>query len=55
MGIEYRKKMNFTFDNAQFSEDQATVTIKFEDGSTLPSHIEHALGKRMRRLRGLGI
>ncbi len=27
MGIEYRKKVNFTFDNAQFSEDQATITI----------------------------
>ncbi|KAI8631297.1 2-methylcitrate dehydratase PrpD [Xylariaceae sp. FL1651] len=42
--IEYRKKVNVTTDDAQFSTDQATVTIEFGDGSTLQKHIEHALG-----------
>ncbi|KAI0139851.1 2-methylcitrate dehydratase PrpD [Xylariaceae sp. FL1272] len=42
--VEYRKKVNFTADDEKFSKDQATVTVEFEDGSTLSSHIEHALG-----------
>ncbi|KAI1153179.1 2-methylcitrate dehydratase PrpD [Nemania diffusa] len=42
--IQFRKKVNVTTDDAHFSTDQATVTIEFEDGSTLEKHIEHALG-----------
>ncbi|KAI0809877.1 2-methylcitrate dehydratase PrpD [Xylaria sp. FL0064] len=42
--IEFRKKVNVTTDDEKFSTDQATVTIEFEDGSTLEKHIEHAIG-----------
>ncbi|KAI1348488.1 2-methylcitrate dehydratase PrpD [Xylaria sp. FL0043] len=42
--IEFRKKVNVTTDDEKFSTDQATVTIQFEDGSTLEKHIEHAIG-----------
>ncbi|KAI1279438.1 2-methylcitrate dehydratase PrpD [Xylaria sp. FL0933] len=42
--IEFRKKVNVTTDDERFSTDQATVTIEFEDGSTLEKHIEHAIG-----------
>lgn len=42
--VEFRKKVNVTTDDARFSKDQATVTIEFEDGSTLEKHIEHAIG-----------
>ncbi|KAI1422608.1 2-methylcitrate dehydratase PrpD [Xylaria sp. FL1777] len=42
--IEFRKKVNVTTDDEKFSTDQATVTIEFDDGSTLEKHIEHAIG-----------
>ncbi|KAI1827507.1 2-methylcitrate dehydratase PrpD [Xylaria intraflava] len=42
--VEFRKKINVTTDDAHFSEDQATVTVEFDDGTTLEKHIEHALG-----------
>ncbi|RWA10142.1 hypothetical protein EKO27_g4967 [Xylaria grammica] len=42
--IEFRKKVNVTTDDERFSKDQATVTIEFDDGSTLEKHIEHTIG-----------
>ncbi|KAI3324511.1 2-methylcitrate dehydratase PrpD [Xylariaceae sp. AK1471] len=42
--IEYRKKVNVTTNDERVSKDQATVTIVFDDGSTLEKHIEHAIG-----------
>ncbi|KAI0446459.1 2-methylcitrate dehydratase PrpD [Xylaria telfairii] len=42
--VEFRKKVNVTTDDKRFSKDQATVTIEFDDGSTLEKHIEHAIG-----------
>lgn len=42
--VEFRKKVNVTTDDERFSKDQATVTIEFDDGSTLKKHIEHAIG-----------
>ncbi|GAW11469.1 hypothetical protein ANO14919_008150 [Xylariales sp. No.14919] len=42
--VEFRKKVNVTTDDERFSKDQATVTIEFDDGSTLEKHIEHTIG-----------
>ncbi|KAI0513059.1 2-methylcitrate dehydratase PrpD [Xylaria bambusicola] len=42
--VEFRKKVNVVTDDKRFSKDQATMTIEFEDGSTLEKHIEHAIG-----------
>ncbi|KAJ2985563.1 hypothetical protein NUW58_g5464 [Xylaria curta] len=42
--IEFRKKVNVTTDDEQFNKDQATITLEFDDGSTLEKHIEHAIG-----------
>jgi aconitate decarboxylase len=42
--ISMRKKVNVVTDDAQFNTDQATVTVEFEDGSTVEKHIEHAIG-----------
>ncbi|KAH8678190.1 hypothetical protein BX600DRAFT_431484 [Xylariales sp. PMI_506] len=42
--VSLRQKVKVTTDDANFSTDQATVTVEFEDGSTLEKHIEHAIG-----------
>ncbi|TGJ82419.1 hypothetical protein E0Z10_g6334 [Xylaria hypoxylon] len=42
--VEFREKVNITTDDERFGKDQATVTIEFDDGSTLERHIEHAIG-----------
>ncbi|KAF9254763.1 2-methylcitrate dehydratase PrpD [Marasmius fiardii PR-910] len=41
--VGLRKKVNVTTD-ATVAEDQADISITFEDGSTLEQHIEHAIG-----------
>ncbi|KAI1852223.1 hypothetical protein JX265_013076 [Neoarthrinium moseri] len=42
--VSLRKKVNVTTDDEKFRTDQATVTVEFEDGSTIENHIEHAIG-----------
>ncbi|KAI1841912.1 hypothetical protein JX266_011882 [Neoarthrinium moseri] len=42
--VSLRKKVNVTTDDEKFRTDQATVTVEFEDGSTIEKHIEHAIG-----------
>ncbi|KAI0011854.1 hypothetical protein F4779DRAFT_571525 [Xylariaceae sp. FL0662B] len=41
--VNLRKKVNVTVDDG-VSQDQAYISITFEDGSTLEKHIEHAIG-----------
>ncbi|KAI0598861.1 hypothetical protein F4775DRAFT_553324 [Biscogniauxia sp. FL1348] len=41
--VDMRKKVNVTTDEG-VSEDQAYITITFEDGSTFEKHVEHAVG-----------
>ncbi|KAI1499712.1 hypothetical protein F5X99DRAFT_388766 [Biscogniauxia marginata] len=41
--INMRKKVNVTTDEG-VSEDQAYTSVTFEDGSTLETHVEHAIG-----------
>ncbi len=42
--VAFRKKVHVTTDDERFGKDQATVTIEFDDGSTLEKHVEHAIG-----------